>query len=96
MSDAAKEYAAGLAAGVATVVIGHPFDTVKVSPLLLIAIISTSSLFAPAKPFWGGGEFLGWGQFKFYLIRLLFILCKFNGSFNGVILGTCTLEESIT
>ncbi|RWR72918.1 retrotransposon-related protein [Cinnamomum micranthum f. kanehirae] len=30
MSDAAKEYAAGLAAGVATVVIGHPFDTVKV------------------------------------------------------------------
>lgn len=80
MSDAAKEYAAGFAAGVATVVIGHPFDTVKVSPLLLlllllIAIISTSSLFAPAKPFGGAGEFLGWGQFKFYLIQLLFILC---------------------
>ncbi|KAJ8643866.1 hypothetical protein MRB53_005614 [Persea americana] len=30
MSDVAKEYAAGLAAGVATVIIGHPFDTVKV------------------------------------------------------------------
>ncbi|OAY73419.1 Mitochondrial arginine transporter BAC1 [Ananas comosus] len=28
--DAAKEYAAGFAAGVATVVTGHPFDTVKV------------------------------------------------------------------
>ncbi|XP_074587606.1 mitochondrial arginine transporter BAC1 isoform X1 [Curcuma longa] len=28
--DAAKEYAAGFAAGVATVITGHPFDTVKV------------------------------------------------------------------
>jgi len=26
-----KEYVAGLLAGVATVIIGHPFDTVKVS-----------------------------------------------------------------
>lgn len=30
MEDAAKDYAAGFAAGVATVLIGHPFDTVKV------------------------------------------------------------------
>lgn len=30
MSDDVKEYVAGLAAGVATVVTGHPFDTVKV------------------------------------------------------------------
>ncbi|RRT69716.1 hypothetical protein BHE74_00031881 [Ensete ventricosum] len=28
--EAAKEYAAGFAAGVATVITGHPFDTVKV------------------------------------------------------------------
>lgn len=28
--DATKDYIAGLAAGVATVLIGHPFDTVKV------------------------------------------------------------------
>ncbi|THU75045.1 hypothetical protein C4D60_Mb04t39770 [Musa balbisiana] len=27
--EAAKEYAAGFAAGVATVITGHPFDTVK-------------------------------------------------------------------
>lgn len=33
-ADAAKEYAAGFAAGVATVLTGHPFDTVKVTPLL--------------------------------------------------------------
>ncbi|KAL5972538.1 hypothetical protein ACLOJK_039342 [Asimina triloba] len=31
MAEAAKEYAAGLAAGVATVITGHPFDTVKVN-----------------------------------------------------------------
>jgi hypothetical protein len=30
MDHAFKDYVAGLAAGVATVVIGHPFDTVKV------------------------------------------------------------------
>ncbi|KAG9439201.1 hypothetical protein H6P81_019366 [Aristolochia fimbriata] len=30
MGDAAKEYVAGFAAGIATVVTGHPFDTVKV------------------------------------------------------------------
>ncbi|XP_058095756.1 mitochondrial arginine transporter BAC1 [Magnolia sinica] len=30
MAEAAKEYAAGLAAGIATVITGHPFDTVKV------------------------------------------------------------------
>lgn len=30
MGDAAKDYVAGFAAGVATVFIGHPFDTVKV------------------------------------------------------------------
>ncbi|KAH7285188.1 hypothetical protein KP509_33G017100 [Ceratopteris richardii] len=30
MQDAAKDYAAGAAAGVATVIVGHPFDTVKV------------------------------------------------------------------
>ncbi|MCO5558799.1 hypothetical protein L7F22_012386 [Adiantum nelumboides] len=30
MEDAAKDYAAGFAAGVATVIVGHPFDTVKV------------------------------------------------------------------
>lgn len=29
--EASKEYAAGFAAGIATVVIGHPFDTVKVN-----------------------------------------------------------------
>ncbi|KAK3164417.1 hypothetical protein QOZ80_1AG0017800 [Eleusine coracana subsp. coracana] len=29
-ADAAKEYAAGCAAGIAQVVVGHPFDTVKV------------------------------------------------------------------
>ncbi|KAJ6816321.1 mitochondrial arginine transporter BAC1 [Iris pallida] len=28
--DAAKEYVAGFAAGVATVIVGHPFDTIKV------------------------------------------------------------------
>lgn len=28
--DAAKEYAAGCAAGIAQVAVGHPFDTVKV------------------------------------------------------------------
>lgn len=28
--DATKDYIAGLAAGVATVFIGHPFDTIKV------------------------------------------------------------------
>ncbi|XP_068657293.1 mitochondrial arginine transporter BAC1 isoform X3 [Aristolochia californica] len=30
MGDAAKEYVAGFAAGIATVVTGHPFDTIKV------------------------------------------------------------------
>lgn len=30
--DAAKEYAAGFTAGVATVITGHPFDTIKVGP----------------------------------------------------------------
>ncbi|KAI5077536.1 hypothetical protein GOP47_0007360 [Adiantum capillus-veneris] len=30
MEDAAKDYAAGFAAGVSTVIVGHPFDTVKV------------------------------------------------------------------
>jgi hypothetical protein len=29
--DAAKEYAAGCAAGIAQVAVGHPFDTVKVA-----------------------------------------------------------------
>ena len=29
--DATKDYIAGLAAGVATVLIGHPFDTLKVT-----------------------------------------------------------------
>jgi hypothetical protein len=33
--DATKDYIAGLAAGVATVLIGHPFDTVKVSAELV-------------------------------------------------------------
>lgn len=32
-ASAYKEYLAGLTAGLATVIIGHPFDTVKVSPL---------------------------------------------------------------
>ena len=31
-----KDYVAGLLAGVATVIIGHPFDTVKVCPLRYI------------------------------------------------------------
>jgi solute carrier family 25 carnitine/acylcarnitine transporter 20/29 len=30
LGDAAKEYIAGSVAGVAQVVVGHPFDTVKV------------------------------------------------------------------
>jgi hypothetical protein len=36
--DAAKEYVAGSAAGVAQVVVGHPFDTVKVYFSLLFDI----------------------------------------------------------
>lgn len=32
--DAAKDYAAGFVAGVATVIVGHPFDTVKVAPFV--------------------------------------------------------------
>lgn len=39
MSDVAKEYAAGLAAGVATVVTGHPFDTVKVDSFLFFLLL---------------------------------------------------------
>ena len=39
MADAAKDYAAGFAAGVATVLVGHPFDTVKV--LLFSLLLST-------------------------------------------------------
>ena len=39
-----KEYVAGLLAGVATVAIGHPFDTVKV--LLLLLLLLLLSLFA--------------------------------------------------
>ncbi|GAQ81981.1 Mitochondrial substrate carrier protein [Klebsormidium nitens] len=31
MGDAFKDYAAGIAAGIATVLIGHPFDTIKVN-----------------------------------------------------------------
>ncbi|GJN13012.1 hypothetical protein PR202_ga31345 [Eleusine coracana subsp. coracana] len=38
-ADAAKEYAAGCAAGIAQVVVGHPFDTVKVSCSLLLIFI---------------------------------------------------------
>ena len=36
--EVAKEYAAGFAAGIATVVAGHPFDTVKVVELFLMLI----------------------------------------------------------
>lgn len=44
--DAAKEYAAGFAAGVATVITGHPFDTVKVGafPLLVYSLLFHSLL----------------------------------------------------
>lgn len=47
MSDVAKEYAAGLAAGVATVVTGHPFDTVKVDSFLffLLLLVLNPALF---------------------------------------------------
>lgn len=43
--DAAKDYVAGLTAGVATVLVGHPFDTVKVNymkpkPCIIFAIKS--------------------------------------------------------
>lgn len=32
-----KEYVAGMLAGVATVIVGHPFDTVKVPPSLSLS-----------------------------------------------------------
>lgn len=35
LSSGYKEYMAGMFAGVATVIVGHPFDTVKVSLILL-------------------------------------------------------------
>jgi solute carrier family 25 (mitochondrial carnitine/acylcarnitine transporter), member 20/29 len=38
-ADAAKEYVAGCAAGIAQVVVGHPFDTVKVSSSLSIFLL---------------------------------------------------------
>lgn len=38
-SSGYKEYVAGLVAGVATVVTGHPFDTVKVVPLSTYAAL---------------------------------------------------------
>ena len=38
LGDAAKEYIAGSAAGVAQVVVGHPFDTVKVFPPFLASL----------------------------------------------------------
>ena len=41
-----KEYVAGLLAGVATVAIGHPFDTVKVLLLLLLLLLSLFASFS--------------------------------------------------
>ena len=43
--DAAKDYAAGFAAGVATVITGHPFDTVKVFALIFFLFPPKYSLF---------------------------------------------------
>lgn len=34
-----KEYVAGMLAGVATVIVGHPFDTVKVSHSLVLSLL---------------------------------------------------------
>lgn len=48
--DVSKEYAAGFAAGIATVITGHPFDTIKVvrsSPLTPIAIIQRKQTVVP-------------------------------------------------
>ena len=42
-SSSYKEYVAGLVAGVATVITGHPFDTVKVT--LIIQIISACMMY---------------------------------------------------
>ena len=38
-SAAYKEYVAGMLAGVATVIVGHPFDTVKVPLYLYLSLI---------------------------------------------------------
>lgn len=38
-SSGYKEYVAGLLAGVSTVVVGHPFDTVKVTSIFVCLFI---------------------------------------------------------
>lgn len=62
MDHAFKDYVAGLAAGVATVVIGHPFDTVKVSSktvcVCFVFFLSCCSFSSSGNAF-----FFSWSQF---------------------------------
>lgn len=53
MEDAAKDYAAGFAAGVATVLIGHPFDTVKVKLQTQNTEVNTTKYRSAAQCFLG-------------------------------------------
>lgn len=74
-----KDFVAGLLAGVATVAVGHPFDTVKVWPIFLLLLLSllvyhsylllsimVSLVTCSSLIHWQQtivGVFLSWGQF---------------------------------
>lgn len=66
-SSSYKDYVAGLVAGVATVITGHPFDTVKVSWIVYSNYNSFDLLYASSLILWTGMDFFSFSIYYLFL-----------------------------